>query len=180
MNLLYVGRLSYEKGLEHLIKSMHQLGPEMCRLLICGEGPDRKRLENLVNESGLNDCVDFLGFIPWGKRLSEVYVQSDIFILPSLSEGIPKVLLEAMAKGLPVVATNVGGIPDIISGEENGILVPSGDSQAITDAVRLLISDKSLRERIIANGYKFAQAHTAEKQAKKIAEIIYKYVDVAR
>jgi glycosyltransferase involved in cell wall biosynthesis len=88
-----------------------------------------------------------------------------------------KVLLEAMAAGLPVIATNVGGIPDIIKNKENGILIPPRSPEAVADAVKTIIENNSLREKLIKNGYRFIKDHTAESQAKKLAELMYKYID---
>jgi glycosyltransferase involved in cell wall biosynthesis len=172
VNLLSVGRLSYEKGLDHLIICLRRLGSASYKLTLCGDGPYRQRLQSLVNAQGLDDHVHFLGRIPWGQRLSEVYARSDILVLPSLSEGSPKVLLEAMAKGLPVIATRVGGIPDIIEDMENGILVPPGDSQALANAIEMIARNNVLRNKIIENGYRFAKEHTAKKQAHRITEIM--------
>jgi glycosyltransferase involved in cell wall biosynthesis len=142
---------------------------------LCGDGPERERLSGLVRESGLSDSVKFHGYIPWGKELSRISSGSDLFVLPSHSEGVPKVLLEAMAAGLPVIATNVGGIPDIITNNENGILIPPGSPEAIADAVKLVMENSSLREKLIENGYGFVKNHTAENQAKKLAELIYRH-----
>jgi glycosyltransferase involved in cell wall biosynthesis len=90
---------------------------------------------------------------------------------------VPKVLLEAMAAGLPVIATNVGGIPDIITNNENGILIPPGSPEAIADAVILVMENSGLREKLIENGYDFVRNHTAENQARKLAELMYQHVD---
>ena len=175
--LLYVGRLSHEKGLDCLIQALPYLVKENNRLTlsICGDGPETKRLRILVERLGMTDYVNFHGFVPWGEKLSKIYLDSDIFILPSLSEGVPKVLLEAMASGIPIIATNVGGIPDIINDLENGILVPPGNSEAIADAVKMIIKNNSLQKKLIRNGYDFIREHTAGKQAGKIAELMYRY-----
>jgi glycosyltransferase involved in cell wall biosynthesis len=175
--LLYVGRLSHEKGLEYLIRAVEYLNREKydVKVSLCGDGPERERLSGLVRESGLSDSVKFHGYIPWGKELSRISSGSDLFVLPSHSEGVPKVLLEAMAAGLPVIATNVGGIPDIITNNENGILIPPGSPEAIADAVKLVMENSSLREKLIENGYGFVKNHTAENQAKKLAELIYRH-----
>ncbi len=177
IKLLYVGRLSHEKGILYLLQSMQsliQIKPGI-KVLLCGDGPEKETLQNAVKKLRLHKYIDFLGFLPWGKQLNELYRKSDIFTLPSLAEGIPKVLLEAMSKGLPIITTKVGGIPDIIKNMENGILVPPKDPQAITQAVKLIIENDALRNKIIENGYTNAKEHTASRQVEKIAEIIHKY-----
>lgn len=175
VTLLYVGRLAHEKGLDYLIYAIANLVHEgfKVKLLIGGEGPEREKLESLSRELGLDTTIEFLGFIPFGKELDEIYIMSDIFVLPSFSEGAPKVLLEAMAKGLPLISTDVGGVSDIIKDEENGILIQPRSSEAIAHAVKRVTKESKLRKKLIKNGYRFVEGHTSEKQAKKIAEIIY-------
>lgn len=176
--ILFSGRLTHEKGVNYLIKAIKLLKDSNFSLilLVCGDGPEKEKLQKLVDDLNLDRDIKFLGFIPWGKKLFEIYTKSDIFILPSLSEGVPKVLLEAMARGLPIIATNVGGIPDIINHMENGILIPPKSPEAIAEAVKLLVKNEELRRKIIKNGYNFVKEHTIDKQAKFISEIIYKHV----
>ncbi len=178
ITLLYVGRLSHEKGLDYLIHAVVDLIQDgfKVKLLVCGGGPEKARMEIISGKLGLDSVIEFLGHVPFGEDLDKVYLRSDIFILPSFSEGVPKVLLEAMAKGLPIIATNVGGIPVIIKNEENGILIQPKSSEAIVHAVKRVIEKPKLRKKLIKNGYGFVEEHTAEKQAKRIAEIIYKHL----
>jgi glycosyltransferase involved in cell wall biosynthesis len=96
--------------------------------------------------------------------------EHDLFVLPTLpGEGVPRVLLEAMAAGLPIVATDVAGVPTLISHEVNGLLVPPASSGELARALDRLIRDGDLRRRLIANGYRLARAHTADAHARKIA-----------
>ncbi len=178
IRLLYVGRLSHEKGIEYLLRAVKILVSQdvKFKLSVCGDGPDREMATHLCDVLKLKNHVDMLGHMRRGVNLNKVYKSSDVFILPSLSEGVPKVLLEAMAQGLPIISTNVGGIPDVIKNNENGILVPSKSAEAIADAINLVLRDDSLRKKIVQNGHTFVMAHTAEKQAEKIANIIYKHV----
>lgn len=174
LNLFYAGRLAAEKGLEYLIQAMSLLNREKmdCNLNICGDGPDRGSLELLVKKLCLESTVNFLGHVRWGPKLDRIYQENDVLVLPSLSEGVPKVALEAMANGLAVIATSVGGLPRIINNGKNGILVPPASSQALCEAVKSLLNDQDLRHRLVRNGYDFIREHTAEKQAEKIAKII--------
>ena len=134
------------------------------------------KLKTITNRMKINTFIDFLGFVPFGPKLSEIYNKNDIFILPSISEGIPKVLLEAMAKGLPIIATNVGGIPDIIKDRENGILTAPASPYEIVKAIKLIIKDDTMRNRIRRNGYKFVANHTIDKQVMKIVNIINNHI----
>ena len=143
----YVGRLSEEKGIGVLIDVVSVLlnSSIPVRLAIIGEGSQRDILEFMSKKKGIDTSVAFLGFqgdVPsWLPAF-------DAFVLPSLMEGTPMALLEAMLGGLPVVASRVGGVPDVIKSGENGILVRPGNARDITEAIRLLFGDQELRLRI--------------------------------
>jgi len=166
--LLYVGRLVPVKGLRYLLQAVKLLSDKGIdvELEVMGDGYHRAALEVATKELGLEERVHFLGRIAFGSKLFEVYRRADIFVLPSLSEGIPKTLLEAMASGLPIVATRVGGVPDVIKDGETGLLVEPRSPEQIAKAVQRLIEDPPLRRSIIRNGYAFAKDHTVEKQAE--------------
>jgi len=146
----FVGRLSEEKGLNYLLEAVRRWTPKdyPWRLVLVGDGPQRSALEQTVRNFGLGGKVFFAGF---QSDTAEWYPAMDAFVLPSLTEGTPMVLLEAMANGIPVIATSVGGVPAIISSGENGLLVPSEDSSRLLDAMQLLASDRDLRERLCTN-----------------------------
>jgi len=177
INLLYIGRLGHEKGIHYLIEAYKNIAKtkKNVKLFIAGDGECLRELQEDIALSGLTSNVIFLGH-QTREEIDRTFLNCDIMILPSLSEGVPKVLLEAMTKGLPVVATSVGGIPDIIENMKNGVLVPSKSHEEITKAVELIIDDRDLRENIVKNGYSFVKEHTMEKQAKQIAGIIYRQV----
>lgn len=123
----YIGRLSKEKGIRYLIEACAKLDKVglPLKVLVIGDGPQRDDLEKLAQKNGLQNKVFFLGFL---SDVENWMPAIDVFVLPSLTEGTPMALLEAMAMGVPVVATNVGGVPDIINNGVNGILVESQDS----------------------------------------------------
>lgn len=143
----YVGRLSIEKGIKYLIEAAAGLveAGVPFRMLIIGDGPQREEMQFLVNERRLDGKVLFAGF---QKDISGMLPAFDVFILPSLTEGTSMALLEAMACGLPVVATAVGGTPRVILSEKNGLLVPSESSEAIVHAVMELSENRELRHKI--------------------------------
>jgi glycosyltransferase involved in cell wall biosynthesis len=157
-----VGRLSAEKGFDVLIRSVGQLIEEGLdvSLLIAGEGSERARLQELVENLGLGERVKVLGYC---SDTRELYQALDIFVLSSLREGLPNVLLEAMALEVPVVATRIAGVPRLVEDGVNGVLVEPGDVEGLTSAVRRLASDPELRLRLgqagrrrIEQGYSFA------------------------
>ena len=113
-----------KKGVKYLIETLNIIKNKNknIRLFIVGDGEEREYLEKLVKELTLEDYVRFIGKIP-NERVLEYMVASDIFILPSLSEGFPVTFLEAMASGLPIITTNVRGLSEIIIDGENGFLV---------------------------------------------------------
>lgn len=176
--LIYAGRLTHEKNLScliHAVQGLSERGVEV-RLEICGEGPERESLEKLAFELGLQKRVFFSGYVPQGERLDQCFLDNDIFVLPSISEGSPKVLLEAMAKGLVIVASNVGGIPMMVEHRKRGLLVRPESVEEIVIAVMEIVENSSLRNAMIRKGYSYVREHTANKQARRIFDIITKHV----
>lgn len=127
------------KGLSYLVLAMKYV--EDGTLLILGNGQERKRLEMLVKDLGLTNRIFFLGQVNDRTILWNYLHQASVFVLPSLSEGCPRALLEAMASGLPVVATNVGGIPEILMHGVNGLLVPPRDAKSLAKAIEKILND---------------------------------------
>ncbi len=139
----YVGRLSEEKGVKYLIEAISTLNRygTLLKLLIIGEGQQRKNLEDLVKKTNIEDSVIFAGF---QNDIEKWLPAMDAFVLPSLTEGTPVSLLEAMAYGIPVIASSVGGVPDVVDSRRNGLLVSPGKPEEISNAIRLLYKDKNL------------------------------------
>ena len=168
IHLLFVGRLVPLKGLRYLLKAVQSISERGVdvRLRILGDGHHRPQLERLAARLGISQRVTFCGHVAFGPELFQYYRSSDIFVLSSLSEGVPKTLTEAMASGVPVVATNVGGVSDVITDGETGLLVGTRSASEIRDAMMTLIENPSHRRAIIENGYEFARRHTVDAQAK--------------
>jgi glycosyltransferase involved in cell wall biosynthesis len=147
--VLAVGRLSREKGHADLVRSLaalRGLHPELdFKLVIVGEGPERKRVEAEARAAGVLGHVVFAGHT---ANVRPYYAAADVLALPSHSEGSPNVLLEAMAAGLPVVATAVGGVPEIATNEESALLVPAHDTDAFAAALGRLLTDEALAGRL--------------------------------
>lgn len=152
-----VGRLSAEKGFDLLIDAFSTL----CRrgldleLWIAGEGQERQALERRAAQSGCQDRIVFLGFYPDTRQLFECF---DAFCLPSLREGLPNVVLEAMAMEVPIVATTVGGVAGVLRHEENALLVPPGSATALENGLIRLLESADLRQRLVRE----ARAHVEQ------------------
>ena len=141
VGVISVGRLAHPKDFVTLVRACARLEPGLTRLTIVGDGGDRGAVESAVAETGLE------GVRMLGERddVSDHLAASDVFVLSSLSEGLPMSVLEAMAAGLPLVLTRVGGMPELVSEGENGRLVPAGDPVALADAIDGLARDVALR-----------------------------------
>jgi glycosyltransferase involved in cell wall biosynthesis len=157
-----VGRLAAEKGLDVLIRSVAGLRKQGrdVELLIAGEGGEQPALQALAAELGVGDRVRLLGY---RADTRELYQAMDVYALSSYREGLPNVLLEAMALEVPVVATRIAGIPRLIRDGENGLLIEPGDLEGLTQALARLLDDAGLRSRLgqegrrtIEAGYSFA------------------------
>ena len=152
-----VGRLSAEKGLDLLIRSVAQLlkqGRDV-ELLIAGEGDQKPALLALIAELGVGDRVRLLGY---RADTRELYQAMDVYALSSYREGLPNVLLEAMALEVPVVATRIAGVPRLIRDGENGLLVEPGDPEGLTRALTRLLDDDGLRSRLGRAGRRTIEA----------------------
>ena len=145
--IVTVARLSYEKGIDTLIDAaalLRETHPR-ARVAVVGDGPDERGLEEQIRRRGVADVVQLAGF---HADVWPVFEAADIVCMPSKSEGMPNVLLEAMATGCPVVATNVGGVPEAISSGENGLLVEPKDAAALASALASLIDDAPMAQRL--------------------------------
>ena len=149
--VLFIGLLAPVKGLEILLQAMPRLEDEKPLCLLVGEGPLRTELQRQVEEKKLQGQVSFVGARPTAE-IPLWLNAADVLVLPSFSEGRPNVVLEAQACGVPVVATQVGGTPELIRDGESGLLVDSGDAGGLATAIRRLIDDKDLRRRLGEGG----------------------------
>jgi glycosyltransferase involved in cell wall biosynthesis len=146
--LLFLGRLTREKGLFDLLRAMALLVPEFpdLRLHVCGDG-DQRPVTDLADDLGIRDRDILRGWVE-GDAKEEMIDRATIFVLPSYSEGLPMCMLEAMGRGLCVVGTRVGGVPDLVDSGGNGLLVEPGDVKGLASALRLLLSRPDERRRM--------------------------------
>lgn len=147
--LLYVGRLAAMKGLPVVFEALAKLRgthPDLT-LTVVGDGSERPDIEASAQRLGLSTMVDFVGY----KSQAEVRAylqQTDIFVLPSFAEGVPVVLMEAMAAAVPVLTTRIAGVPELVEHGTSGWLVPPGNQQTLADALSRLVEDGDLRQRL--------------------------------
>lgn len=148
LRLLYLGRLSREKGLYEILEAMRlaQMKGRVVQLVIAGDGPEAASLRRRIAELGLESSVIFAGPV-FGQGKTALFSSADVFVLPSYSEGLPYALLEAMAAGVPAIATRVGAIPDVMTDGTHGYLVPARDPAAIAVAIHAL-ADGARRARM--------------------------------
>lgn len=171
--LLYVGRLAAMKGLPLLFEALSQLKaryPDI-KLTVVGDGGEREEIKAIAQSLNLANHIDFVGY----KSQTEVreYLQtSDIFVLPSFAEGVPVVLMEAMAAGVPVLTTQIAGVPELVTHGNSGWLVPPGNVASLTEGLAALIDDADLRNRFGKAGQeKVAAEFNVVLEAKKLADI---------
>ena len=167
------GRLTAVKDQETLIRAVAECvrQGECLFLILLGEGELRQDLDRLCERLGIAERVRFLG---WKQDVARFIAVCDIFCLPSRNEGMGKVLVEAMALGKPIVASDVGAIPDLVRPGENGLLVPVGDVPAWATAIKELVHDPAARRRMGEAGRHIAPAYSVESMIKQIDELYAK------
>ena len=153
--IVTVSRLVRKNGVDILLRALAEL-PQEYHLAVAGEGEEEPTLKSLAENLGVNNRVYFLGTI-LHDRLPDLYKSATVFCRPSRSEGLGIVFLEAMASKLPVVATHVGGISDIVRHEETGLLCASEDYHDCAQKIRRLVDDEALRKHCVENAFEFVR-----------------------
>ena len=171
-----IAELTKNKGLNYLIDAISRINAESpafvkamagkqmpnTKCIVIGDGEDGEELQNRIISLGLQKSVFLAGFIPDAEKLLKAF---DIFVLPSVKEGLPYVIIAAMQAGLPIIATNIGGIPDMIEHEKNGLLIRPKDPENLADAILDLVKNKEKRQ-------------TLGIEARKISETNFKLRDM--
>lgn len=172
LRLLFVGRLHNLKGIREFIGAIGMLRSQGidCIADIAGEADAMTKTEliKMANDLQINDHLIWHNQVAFGPDLFNLYRQADFFILPTYSEGFPRVFWEAAGHSCPVIVTNVGGIPAIVEDRIHGILIPPKDTLAICEAVKQLMGDETLRHKIIEQAYELAGSYTLEVCADKL------------
>lgn len=173
LSLLTVSRLTAQKSLDTLLDAVALLRARGIDATLCvvGDGERRGALEEQATRLKIKDRVEFVGMLPQAE-LPRYYSACDVFVLPSVREGMGLVLAEALLCGAPVVATNSGGIPDLVRDGETGLLFPERDAPALADALEKLARDPTLAARLAENGKRWVEEHYApERVAGDFVEV---------
>lgn len=181
LRLLFAGWLEREKGVLELLEACKILSSELSfELCIAGEGHASQEARQLVAEWGLEGSVQFMGWLSEPEMLV-AYQQADIFVLPSWAEGLPNVVIEAMAAGLAIVVSAVGNIHTTFVQEEHALLIPPKDVMALANALRRVMTDGSLRERLARQGHAFvSQAFSVEPAVDRMVEAVHDAIAMQR
>jgi glycosyltransferase involved in cell wall biosynthesis len=186
VRLLTVSRIDPRKGLALLPAVIRRLVDRGFDVTLDVVGPavgapgeaELAAMAQAALDLGVADRVAFAGAIPL-ERLLPRYAEYDAFVLPTLpGEGVPRVLLEAMAAGLPLVTTRVAGIPSLVTHERNGLLVDEPSIELMAESIARLLTDGPLRRRLIAHGYETARAHTLQVQAARMMQVVSQQLGV--
>lgn len=177
LKLVTVGNLTTNKGIDQLLRALQLLAGERLRLQVVGNGPERENLLQLTTSLNLQNSVEFVGAVPPDDMVG-VMSRADVFVLSSHSEGRPNAMLEAMAAALPVIATDIPGIREVITTRNNGLLFPDGDYHALAACIKDLARNTTLRNElgtaarqfIITNGYRWSD--TANRYERLYREIL--------
>jgi glycosyltransferase involved in cell wall biosynthesis len=171
-----VGRLEPVKGQRVLLDAVARLRGEECLVLVVGDGPERAAVEAQAARLGLGARARFLG---WRPDVPLVLAAMDVFALPSENEGMGRALVEAMAAGLPAVASLIGGVPALVADGVTGLLVPPGDAGALARALERLLSDPPLRRRLGQAAREAVAGHDARQMVEQI-DALYRELLAAR
>lgn len=174
--VVMVGRLADGKGHEVLLNAVASMDDFEGSVCIVGDGPLSDSLAAVIEERELSDQVFLIGF---REDIPQVLAASDVLVLPSFREGTPRVIIEAMASGLPVIATNIAGIPEQVIDGENGYMIPTGDAAVLSDRIEMLLSNKELRERMGAHGLEHVNRFSATKMIKELDKVYQQLLDAS-
>jgi len=182
--ILFVGHLIELKGVEYAIRSLPYLQNKKTHLIIAGDGILRNELEKLAKDLELENRITFFGManleeVGWLHDISDVFVCPPIIDSKGFTENLCKVIPEAMESGLPVVATNVGGVPEVVENEKTGLLVEQKDPVAIARAIERVLTDNEFRLQIIKNSTSIVNEFSLEKLENKYIKTIQEVINLS-
>jgi glycosyltransferase involved in cell wall biosynthesis len=171
-------RITHRKGINFLIDAIKMLEEKYPTIFmeVMGEGNAREELENQVEKLGLSDRIKFIGRIP-SEETHKYYQKADVFVLPSLNEGMSNAMLEALSSGLPIISTDTGGADELVREGENGFIIKMKDSRDLAEKLEKIISEKDLREKMGQESRKIAESMSWEKVANQYFKL---YENVCR
>jgi glycosyltransferase involved in cell wall biosynthesis len=175
IHLLTVGRLEQEKNpllVVEMLAELERRRPGVFRLTWIGRGSLEDEVRRRARYLGVSERLDLIGYVPFGEDLLQRYRDAHTFVHVSFTEGVPQVLLEALACATPIVATAVGGVEPALDGGNAGLLVPPNNRDALVEAVLRIVDDASLRDRLVARGLELARALTLESESERVAQFL--------
>ncbi|MFA5872254.1 MAG: glycosyltransferase [Parcubacteria group bacterium] len=177
-SFVYMGRVSYEKSIDQVIKAFAIISKKIpdVKLAIIGDGPEKRPLEILADNLGLEERVIFTGFL-YGEKLAKTLGANEVFVTASKSENMPISVLEAMAAGLPVIGARALGIPEIIKDNENGFLVPPDNTEEMAEKMMELIGEDALLDRFSSASRNLSMKYAREKIAEKHEKIYQSLIE---
>jgi len=174
--ILAIGSFVRHKGMEFVVRAFSLLTKEereSLELIIVANDKGGERIRELARKNKVDITLKTNIFS--SQDVYQEYKRADMVVVPPLTDKQPRVVMEAMAFGLPVIATKVGTVPKFVKHKKTGLLVKPGAANEIADAIRLLVKDKQLRERIVKNAYRIAEKSTLEKQMEEMHKLFRKY-----
>ena len=175
--IITVSRLVKKNGIDILIKAVKELKIENWELQIIGDGPERKKLEKLTEKLGIADKARFIGSIS-NEKIPKYLAEADVFVRPSRSEGLGSAFLEAMAGGVPIIGTAVGGIPDFLKDGETGLISKVEDPDDLAEKISVILRDDNLKKKLIENGRKLVEEkYSWDKIARQTGEIYHEVIN---
>jgi glycosyltransferase involved in cell wall biosynthesis len=170
VRLVFAGRFSPQKNLPVLIRGLEQVQDLAWQLELLGDGPEMPAIREQVNLAGLKGRVHFHGWVAPGK-VAEIMSRGDILVLPSRAEGLPLVGVQALAAGLAILGSNIGGIAEVVHSGVNGCLCPASDAEGFARALRVMLTSEGLLAKMKAASRSRAEAFAIPKIATQFEEI---------
>jgi glycosyltransferase involved in cell wall biosynthesis len=179
LKILMVISLAPYKGVDLALRAIRLLMEQGMKIefTIVGTGPEENNLKKLAGDLSLAEAVNFMGFVPYGPELFKFYQDADLFLLPSWSEGTPKVIPEAFSFGCPVIASRVGGIPEMVREGYNGYLISPGNFQELAARIGKIGNSPKLLAQLRAGALATAPAYTVEAHLERVAAEVKAYVN---
>lgn len=172
LTILYLGWLDKKKGIFDLVAAAKKITNPTIRFVIGGKGNDEEALVEFIQQEELRAKIHLAGWV-LGEQKNKLLEAADVLVLPSYTEGSPNVILEAMKFGIPVVASNVGAIPDLIEHKKNGLLIEPGNIDAIKESIIMLCESSAIRKKYAQESFqKLKEQHSIERAVHLLSDIL--------
>jgi glycosyltransferase involved in cell wall biosynthesis len=175
--VLFLHRLAERKGAQYIVPIAEQVvsqysdqAPTLL-FVVAGDGPYRETLQNEIQSAGLKEHFQLAGWVP-NREAVKYFAAADVYMMPSIEEGFPRTLLEAMAAGCPFIASDVGGVRDVVTLTQAGLLAAKGDWPAMADALVRLLSDDTLREELAGDGLAHVRSYSQDKVVQSFVSLV--------